>query len=221
MSSEHLIFIHGIWSSRASFVQLAARVRKYGYKVHYFDYRSVTRSPEENAAKLNEFIESIDADKIHLVAHSLGGLVLKHFMHNYSQPSIDKVIMLATPINGSDIAKTLNQHDASRLVLGRAVEKALLGGAPAWPKGRPLAMVAGNKGVGIGNVILGLKDETFSELSDGVVRLEETMSDEVTHHCVIQESHTMMLFSKSVAKAVLHYLEHSNFDGLRQKQRVA
>ncbi len=214
MSSEHIIFIHGIWSSRASFVQLASRVRKHGYKVHYFDYRSVTRSPEENAAKLNDFIEDIDADQIHLVGHSLGGLVLKHFMHHYSQPAIDKVIMLATPINGSEIAKTLNENDASRLVLGRAVENALLGGAPNWPQGRPLAMVAGKRGVGIGNVILGLKDDDFAEFSDGVVRLEETMSHEVTDHCVIDESHTMMLFSKSVAKAVLTYLRDGQFEAV-------
>ena len=214
MSSEHIIFIHGIWSSRASFVQLAARVRKHGYKVHYFDYRSVTRSPEENAAKLNAFIEDIDAPKIHLVGHSLGGLVLKHFMHHYAHTSIDKVIMLGTPINGSEIAKTLNENDASRLVLGRAVENALLGGAPDWPKGRPLAMVAGKKGVGIGNIILGARDDAFSGLSDGVVKLEETMSHEVTHHCVIPESHTMMLFSKHASKAVLAYLRDGDFESV-------
>lgn len=187
---------------------LAERVKPHGYKTHLFSYKSLAQTPAENAAELNQYIEGIDASEIHLIAHSLGGLVLKHLMHRHSPKRIGKVIMLGTPIAGSEVARRFNQHDFTRMLLGRATQSGLLGDAPSWPKKKPLAMIAGNRGVGAGAVLTG----GFTGPSDGTVRIEETMSDEISHRYEVPFSHMGMLYAPKVVKAVLRYLEHGDFD---------
>lgn len=217
--SETVVFIHGIWGNRAAFFPLAHHVKGRGYKTRYFDYNSVAYNPARNAAKLATYLEKLNADTIHLVAHSLGGLVLKHYMHYYDHSRIGKVIMVATPLNGSNVAKLLNKNDFTKLILGRATERGLLGDVPPWPKDQPLGMIAGNLDKGFGTVAERVATELgepklFSTASDGTVGLEETMSDEVTHRIEVNQSHTAMLMTKDVARAVSCYLKQGNFDHL-------
>ena len=210
-TNEAVVFIHGIWGTPANFMPLAARLSLEGYDPHLFSYNSVTKPPEENAAKLNRFIEHIEADIVHLVAHSLGGIVLKHLMHNHSPERIGKTLMLATPINGSEVAKDLNKNDMTKLILGKATERGLLGNVPPWPEGRPLGMVAGDKDVGVGKL---LKKGGLDGPNDGVVKLSETMSDEITYRYEIGYSHTAMLLTNELAISVLCYLRDGNFEAM-------
>jgi len=209
--TEAVVFIHGIWGTPANFMPLAARLSFEEYDPHLFSYNSVTKTPKENAEKLNIFIDRIQADIIHLVAHSLGGIVLKHLMHNHSPDRIGKTLMLATPINGSEVAKDLNKNDMTKLVLGRATEHGLLGDAPPWPNGRPLGMVAGDKDVGVGKIF---KKGGLEGPNDGVVKLSETMSDEITYRYEVSYSHTAMLLTNELAISVLCYLRDGNFEAM-------
>jgi len=210
MSDQAVVFVHGIWMKGGVLLPLAQRVRPHGYRTHLFSYKSLAKTPAENAAELNTFLQSIQASEIHLIAHSLGGLVLKHLMHSHSPQKIGKVIMLGTPIAGSEVARRFNQHDFTRMLLGRATTSGLLGDAPRWPVKKPLAMIAGNRGIGAGAVLTG----GFKGVSDGTVRLEETMSDEISHRYEVPFSHMGMLYAPKVVKAVLSYLEHGDFDHL-------
>lgn len=191
---------------------LERRVRRHGYATSTFSYRSLVLTPKQNARQLQRFISKIKAKKIHLVAHSLGGIVLKHFMHSYLDQRIDRVIMLGTPIIGSDVAREFGRHEvAQKMLLGKSVKDGLLGGAPAWPEGRSLAMIAGDRGLGLGFLV----NKPKSSVGDGTVFLHETMSDEVSHHHVVPLSHTGMLFSQDVVSAIASYLKYGDFNHLR------
>jgi len=138
-------------------------------------------------------------------------LVLKHLMHNYSDRRIEHVIMVGTPLSGSDVAREFGKNEVTqKVVLGRSVKGGLLGGAPAWPKGRPLAMIAGDRGLGLGLLL----NKPGSAIGDGTVFLHETRTDEVSHHHVVPESHSGMLFSPEVASAIVSYLEYGDFEQL-------
>jgi len=210
MSDKAVVFVHGIWMKGGVLMPLAERVKPHGYVTHLFSYKSLAKTPAENAAELSEYLQGIEASEIHLIAHSLGGLVLKHLMHAYKPEKIGKVIMLGTPIAGSEVARRFNQNDFTRLFLGRATKSGLLGDAPRWQQGKPLAMIAGNRGIGAGAVLTG----GFEDASDGTVRLAETISSEITHRHEVPFSHMGMLYAPEVVKAVLSYLEHGDFDHL-------
>lgn len=210
MSDQAVVFVHGIWMKGGVLMPLEQQIKPHGYQTHLFSYKSLAYTPAENAVELNDYIENIQADQVHLVAHSLGGLVLKHLMHTHAPERIGKVIMLGTPIAGSEVAKRFNENELTKLFLGQATHSGLLGDAPDWPAGVPLAMIAGNRGVGAGALLTG----GFEGTSDGTVQLEETFSDEITHRIEVPYSHMGMLYAPPVVRAVASYLEHGDFDHL-------
>jgi len=209
-SKQAVVFVHGIWMNGLQLRVLERRVKRFGYSTDVFSYRSLVLTPKQNAHQLKRFLASIDADQIHLVAHSLGGLILKHLMHSYADDRIGRVIMLGTPIKGSAVAKEFSRHKLTqKLVLGRSVQRGLLGDAPPWPEDRPLAMIAGSRGFGLGALVNG----PFVQ-GDGTVALQETRSKEVSHHHTVPISHTGLVFSNEVVEAIVSYIKHGDFTRL-------
>lgn len=201
---EVVVFVHGIWMRGLEMSLLRRRVAAAGYPVYQFSYPSVTASPVQNAARLNAWLQDLDADIVHLVAHSLGGLVLCHLFHDFPAQRPGRVLMLATPLRGSALARKLNRWPWTRWVLGRAVERGLLGDGPGWPRSRPLGMIAGHRGlIGMGLLVAG----RIPRPHDGTVSLAETEVAAVTEHLSVPYSHFAMLLARPVAAAVCRYLQ--------------
>lgn len=200
---EAVVLVHGIWMTGLEMTVLRRRLRAAGYRVHRFRYPSLMSSPAHNAVRLNAFLQTIDADLIHLVAHSLGGLVLCHLFHDFPAQRPGLVLMLGTPLRGSAVARHLNRWPLTRWLLGRSIDQGLLGDGPGWPAGRPLGMIAGHRGlVGLG-VISGAP---VARPHDGTVALVETRNDAVTEHLSVPYGHFGLLFARPVAEAVVRYL---------------
>jgi pimeloyl-ACP methyl ester carboxylesterase len=206
---EAVVLIHGIWMIGFEMIWLRHHLKRCGFECHQFFYRSLINTPHTNAAKLNEFLKTIDADIIHLVAHSLGGIVILHLFEQVPLQKPGRVVMMGTPLNGSEIARRLYRLSVTRPLLGRSVVRGLLGDRPPWKETRELSMIAGTKGIGLGTLVFG----GLEAPSDGTVRLSETRSPEVNMHLSVPYSHTGMLWSKRVAGAVCRFLESGNFAG--------
>lgn len=81
-----VIFVHGYFQNRADFRWLAGQFRKaskgplYGFNYPWFD------SVDNNVPRLGRFVERVcaenGADRVNLVAHSLGGLVCLEYSHS-------------------------------------------------------------------------------------------------------------------------------------------
>lgn len=199
---EAVVFIHGVWMCGAEMALLRRRVAAAGYPVYRFRYPSLFATPARNAQRLDAFLAGIDADLVHLVAHSLGGLVLCHLFHDFPAQRPGRVLMLGTPLRGSAVARRLAGWPVLRHLLGRSVQGGLLGDGPGWPPGRPLGMVAGNRGLlGVGLLIGGLRRP-----HDGTVAVAETDAPAVTEHLQVPYSHFGMLLARPVADAVVRYL---------------
>ena len=185
---------------------LGSRIRHDGLSVHYFRYSSLLRTPAENADRLNQFIDSLEADIVHLVAHSLGGIVVTHLFDRHPQQRPGKVLMLGTPLTGSATAVTLVQRRLG-LFLGKSIQRGLLGDRPKWPTGKALGMIAGDRGLGLGKMIF----RQLPKPNDGTVALIETTSPEVTDHLRVPHSHFGLIFAHPVALAVSSYLKSGEF----------
>lgn len=200
---EAVVFVHGIWMTGREMGLLRRRVAACGYVAHVFRYPSITATPADNARRLADFLDSLDADMVHLVAHSLGGLVLCQLFHDFPDQRPGRVVMLGAPLRGSELARRLDRHHWSRWLLGRARAGGLLGDGPGWPRSRPLAMIAGNRGVlGMGLLVLG----RIPRPNDGTVAVAETDVAAVTEHLTVPYGHFGMLFARPVADAVCRYL---------------
>jgi len=204
---QAVVLVHGVLMTGLEMQLLAVRLRQCGFPlVKIFHYRSLRRTPAENAQALKRFIEALDADVVHLVGHSLGGIVIAHLFDSFPEQPPGKVVMLGTPLNGSATAVALRRLKLDGLLLGRSMVQGLLGDGPRWKNGRELAMVAGNRGLGVGML--------FGQLSspnDGTVAVSETRAPEVTQHLQVPYSHFGLLFARPVATAICAYLSRGEF----------
>lgn len=203
-----VVFVHGIWMTGLELGLLRRRVADCGYQTRLFRYASLRRSPHENAQTLADFLDTLHAEQLHLVAHSLGGIVICHLLAQVQPVGLGRILMLGSPLRGSEVARQVWRHPWARWLLGRACEEGLLGDAPCCPAGRAIGMIAGNRGFGIGNLIAGRK---LPRPHDGTVALRETQDPSITDRLVVPYSHLSMLFARPVAQMVCRYLDVGRF----------
>ena len=208
---EAVVSLHGLWMTGLEMMPLRRRLRECGYEVYAFRYPSLWRSPADNARALAHYVEGIDADVVHFVAHSLGGLVLMHMFEQAPLQRPGRVLMIGTPVLGSAAARHVAQWPLlRRLLLGRSLERGLLGGAPGWQGLREIGMVAGTRGgLGLGTLI----GAPLSRPHDGTVCLQETRASWVGEHLSAPQGHFGMLYSAPVAEAICRFLRSGAFDG--------
>jgi hypothetical protein len=209
-----VVLLHGLFMRRPVMLALAWRLQQAGYRTRIFSYDTTGRTCAESARQLHRYVANIHAGTLHFVAHSLGGLVLRHGLPHWADPVADfgpnrrgHIVTLGTPHQGSDFARRLATFRLGRRLLGDSLENCLLGGAPALPAGISLGSLAGDFPLGLGRTLPGLPRP-----NDGMVAVAETRLEGMRDHVVLPVSHTGMLFSGTVAGQVLHFLQCGRFD---------
>ena len=206
MPNEAVVLVHGLWVNGFDMSLLRQRLRKAGYATHQFSYNSVTCQPEENAEKLNSFVQDIDASTIHFVGHSLGGIVIRHLFHQYPEQKPGRVVTLGTPHQQSKAARQLSSFMPGKWLLGKSTEHGLLGELPKWQAPRQLGSVAGTLHFGMGIIIPGVPRP-----NDGTVAVDETRLEGMVDHLTLSVSHFGLLLSTKAGNAVILFLREGKF----------
>ena len=154
---------------------------------------------------LGEFLQTIETPVVHFVGHSLGGLIVRHFVDRTSALPPGRVVTLGTPHQGSRVARALHRGRL-KFLLGRSVEQALLGDLPPWPPGRELGSLAGTLNAGVGRWLTRVPPP-----ADGTVTVAETRLDGMSDHLCLPVSHTGMLTAACVAEQVRAFLAAGRF----------
>ena len=204
---QTVILVHGIWMSSLELVLLAWRLRRCGYRTLRFRYRSLRRPVRHNAACLARRVRQLPAGQIHLVGHSLGGLVVLQALQDHPDLITGRLVLLGSPVGGSAVARRIDARRVLRWLIGRSGEHGLLGGGPRWGGWQSLGVIAGNRSLGIGRLMGGL-----GAVNDGVVNLEETTIDGAQDSIVVESTHMGLLVSRRVASQVCAFLKHGRFD---------
>ena len=186
---------------------LGARLAAAGYTVHRYRYRSLRAAPAVNAAALAAWLDGVPGARVHFVAHSLGGIVLRHLFASVPALRPGRVVTLGTPHTGSAAAAWLASRRWSRPLIGRAADQGLLGPLPPWPAERALGSVAGRLRVGLGCIVPGVPRP-----SDGTVAVAETLCPGMAAHLVLPVSHFGLLLSRRAAAATIAFIDTGRFD---------
>lgn len=185
---------------------LARRLRGCGFRVVHFSYPSLSRTVSDNAVQLGVLLASLNTPVIHLVGHSLGGLVILRLLQDNPDLPPGRVVLLGTSYAGSHTARGLAGHAATRWLLGKSYEGGLRGNGPSWSGGRELGVIAGSRPLGIGWLVPGL-----AKPNDGTVAVAETHMLGANAELTLPVSHTGMLFSAEVAGALCRFLHTGQF----------
>ena len=203
---EVVILVHGIWLNGAEMWRLRQRLQQAGYDCRQFKYPSLKQTPEENAGSLHHFVNAIDAKVIHFVCHSLGGLVLLHLFDRHIIKQPGRIVLLGSPVNGSEVARRLYRYRLTRWSLGKSVHRGLLGNRPVWMKWRDLGIIAGTLPLGVGLIVGGP-----GLPHDGTVAVEETCLGGATDSLTYPATHLGLLYSEEVAIQVITFLRAGKF----------
>jgi pimeloyl-ACP methyl ester carboxylesterase len=184
-----VVYVHGLWLTGIEGGLLRKRLAaELNAETRAFNYASVKSSVSNNAQALGKYLSELRADTLHLVGHSLGGLViLKLFEPGFADrlPS-GRIVCLGSPFNGSRSALSPRQR--------------------RWGGQRDLGVIAGSLSVGLGKLV-GARGGP----NDGTIFVDETRLAGISQHLVMPVSHTGLPFSRSVARQTGAFLRLGKF----------
>jgi triacylglycerol lipase len=119
-ASTPIILLHGWFHNRSAFVVMTRALKRYGFRtVDRMNYNVIGHDVQELAHQLaehvDEILEQVGAHKVHLIGHSLGGLVARYYIQKLGgHEKVHTCITLGTPHRGTHAAwigrgKTMRQ----------------------------------------------------------------------------------------------------------------
>lgn len=195
-----VMLIHGLYMNALT-MYLGRRLQQAGFSPLYFDYFGTQRPLRAQAARLARFIQQQDSLPCHFVAHSLGGLLLRHLAAGYPKLLQGHVVTLGSPHQGSQAAQTLRQYCPP--LIGAAWADGLDGNLPSPAFPVPCGNICGSKSIGLGH-LLGVPD------GDGTVGATETKLPE-SQVLTVPCTHNGLLWNKEVAHQIAYFLQHGHF----------
>lgn len=213
-----VVLVHGLGRTSWSMAPLAWAARRRGYRVRNWGYRSRGGTIADHGAALAAMLQKLaetESGPIHVVTHSLGGIVVRAALQHESASAwrgrLGRIVMLAPPNHGSELADRFAVWPVTRRVLGPA-GVALGTGESSVPQ----TLGALPPGVEVG-VIAG--DRTFDPIlgrlmpgpHDGKVSVASTHVEGMTDHRVVHRGHTFLMLAPDVQSAVFGFLERGRF----------
>ncbi len=207
---ETVVLLHGLWMSGWAMAAQRRWLAAGGFAVEVFSFPTVRETLDHNARSLAAFARSCTGSRVHLVGHSLGGLVILRMLAAANEPRLGRAVLLGSPVRGSEVARSLMRVRWGRAAIGRSLgawDEASHGDV-RWPC--DVGMIAGEVAVGAGRLIApGLGP------NDGTVTVAETRLPSFTDHIVLRVSHTGMLLSRAVADQTCRFLRTGRFEHRR------
>jgi pimeloyl-ACP methyl ester carboxylesterase len=188
---------------------MARRLRLRGHCVQVFSYPTRSNSLEEQADELYEFIDKDSFATLHLVGHSMGGLLILNMLSRFDQWPPGRVVLMGCPVAGSGVVRRLEKMPGQKLLFGHARDS-LLEGFRYTPRQHETGMIRGTRSVGLGRLA-----GQHCEPNDGTVALSETQLDGLKDSIELPVSHSQMLINAGVAEQVEQFLLHGKFKSNR------
>jgi pimeloyl-ACP methyl ester carboxylesterase len=203
-----VIYVHGLWfSGREGWLLRMRLARALGAEERAFSYRSVSDTISASSAALKAYLATVSCDTLHLVGHSLGGVVIVDLFRSAPRLPPGRILLLGSPLLGSEAACAVARLPLGKQVLGRGVAEQVLQASPGrWDGRRDLGIIAGSMAFGIGRLV-----RRFEGANDGTILVAETRLVGAREHLVLPVTHTGLLVSREVARQGAAFLRDGRF----------
>ena len=205
-SRPSVLVVHGLWMNGLETHWLRQRLAARGFDARAFSYHSLHADLPEVVTALEAQVRALPPP-VHLVGHSLGGVMLVALFERVSDLPEGRVVLLGSPVNGSCAATAVSRWPIGPAVLGRLALQELVGERRrCWTQPRDLGVIAGCTSAGMGRFVSNLP-----EPNDGTVAVDETRISGMKEHLVLPVTHTGMMLSSEVADRTARFLASGNF----------
>jgi hypothetical protein len=207
-----VVLVHGLGRSPASMAPIGRSLSLKGYVVVNEGYPSRRQTIEASAAVIGRDValcRTKGAAPIDFVTHSQGAIVLRQYFVDHTVAEAGRVVMLAPPNHGSEIADHLRGRWWYDVATGPA-------GQELGTDGSSLPNRLGATPLSVG-VIAGTRSHEpwfaryFHGPNDGKVSVESARLDGMTDFITVDASHTFMMNSPTVRDQVAAFLADGRF----------
>ncbi len=213
-----VVTLHGLGRTRQSMAGIGSYLAKEGgFTWINVSYASTRDTIDAHAEALAEVVGQLrEAEEVNFVAHSLGNLVIRRYLANRAEtetqkagPPLGRIVMLAPPNQGAEIAEKLHNLKLFSLVYGLSGTQL----AEDWDKIEkrlaiptcPFGILAGGQGEG------GVNNPAIEGDDDFIVTVEETRLAGAADFLVVPELHTFFMDDPMVRQCTLRFLQHGHF----------
>ncbi|MEX0738852.1 MAG: alpha/beta fold hydrolase [Pseudohongiella sp.] len=211
---ECVVLLHGLSRTDFSMKRLERELLENGYSVANIHYDSRDHTIEQLAdVAVEAGIAQCEQDlvrKIHFTTHSLGGILVRHYLSRKSINKLGRVVMLAPPNRGSEVIDVFGDIPGFEMFSG---EPALQLGTDAQsvPLSLPsahdfeLGIIAGTRSI---SPIFSL---ALPDRDDGKVSVESTKIAGMNDFIEVPYTHTFIMQRQEVIDQTLYFLRNGRF----------
>jgi len=211
-NSQCVVLLHGLARSAASMDSVQDELLANGYRVVNYGYpsRSDTVQVLAQVAIPEAVAACVDADVVHFVTHSMGGILLRAYLVEHELLRLGRVVMLGPPNQGSQVVDRLGRVPGFALLNGPAGKQL---GTAATDLPRALGPVDFELGVIAGTRSLNpLLSQLLPNPDDGKVSLAATKVAGMTDFIALPVSHPLMMNNKEVLGQIVAFLAKGRFN---------
>ncbi len=207
-ADECVVVVHGLWMRAFTSLPMARHLRKkMNCQVYTFDYWSALRSLDHNSESLFNYCQALKENTVHLVGHSLGGLVLINMLnrHDFDRPG--RAVAIGSPFAHSESGKRRAKIPLLGRALGRSITQAHSREPMTYQGTREVGVITAANPHGPGK-ILGRMEAAH----DGIVFADETQLPGAKETLEMpDQTHTTSYFSAKAADRAADFLLNGRF----------
>ncbi|MBS4539049.1 alpha/beta hydrolase [Clostridium sp. D2Q-11] len=215
MDRHKIVLVHGYFRTSRDMKKMKGYLVDLGYDAICVGLPLTFSEIDNGLSKFSLLFEDIvkkldKKEKISMVGHSTGGLVIRKFLLENSQyiNYVDKCILISTPNNGSEIADIVNTYlkvfprvfrTIKSLVSDKVAEIDSLS-----DKDIKIGGIAGNKS----NLIT---SRLLSDISDGRVTVASVKHEDLDDFVILPYNHTEIHHRKETAEYIHNFIQNDRF----------
>lgn len=213
---DTVVLLHAAVVSHRSLFVLARRLKNRGFRIFNLDYPNRKLGVLDCADSLYPMFRDLSVvsaragGRIHIVGHSMGGLVARHLLQMYQPPNFGRLVTLGTPHRGSRLADVLQDWFIYEKLFGPAgddlVTNQRLNWVGPWPPPYEIGLIAGTVPIGPGLFLL-------RHPSDGTVARGSAQPPGGTDYATVRATHTLIPFLKKTADLTARFFRTGRFNG--------
>jgi triacylglycerol lipase len=209
-AQECVVLLHGYRRTSKCLLPLETILTSAGYVVQNITYPTTKYSIETITKEyVAPQIQNISCEKIHFIGHSMGGIVIRKYLSEYRQDNLGKVILIASPNNGSELVSTVYKVPWASRILGPAVMDLARGSEFIHTLPKPYYRVGIITASSSRNPIISLLLDKGK--NDGLVSVSSMLLDNEDDVVDINTTHNRILIDPLLGRYVQNFLKYGLF----------